>query len=238
MQVESSRIVPHASSATTISMTRAISFGIIDGRPVFMDERDDSYFLLEQEFETEFLKQLADGDAAPSATPGLRAALAIEGDSGSVAFAHCELPRRSLIAETCARMRPRLADALSLAIILRRARQALERRTIETLLADLVEADDGSAGQVQLERLVGRARRFLAARPLVPVRANCLLDSLSLLSWLGSARCGAMLVFGVKLDPFAAHCWVQTGNLLLNDHVDNVKRFGPVRVLKCPAVTR
>lgn len=44
-----------------------------------------------------------------------------------------------------------------------------------------------------------------------------------------------MLVFGVKLDPFSAHCWVQIGDLLLNDRADQVARFRCVRVLTCSA---
>ena len=238
MRVESATIVPRASSAAMTNVTPSISFGLIDGRPVFMDERDDSYFLLERDFEAKFVKHLANADGALPATPELVDALGLDENSGSVAIARCERPRRSLVVETHARVRPRLADALSLASILHRTRRSLTGRPIETLLADLVDADDECAEQVQLERLTRRARRFLTARPLVPFKANCLLDSLALLSWLGSARRGSMLVFGVKLDPFAAHCWVQTGGLLLNDRVDNVERFGPVRVLKCSAVTR
>ena len=220
-----------------ISMARAISFGLVDGRPVFMDEFDDSYFMLEPAFETEFMKQLTDEVEARS-VPELRDALGTDGDPRSVVFARCELPRHSLLAETNARERPRFNDALSLARILHRTSQSLARRPIATILADLAGADDGCAEQLQLEQLVGRARRFLAARPLVPFSANCLLDSLALLRWLGSVGRGALLVFGVKLDPFAAHCWIQSGELLLNDLVENIERFRPVRVVKCTPATR
>jgi hypothetical protein len=241
MQVENARIVPRASSAAMTGMTPTISFGLIDGHPVFMDERDDSYFLLEHEFETEFLKQLANDNEASSATPELREALGIDGDPGSVVFANCELPQRSLTAESHAGYRARIGDALYLAGVLSRTRRILARRPIEIVLAELVQVDADRVEQHEQdwhERLTHRARRFLAARPLLPFKPNCLLDSLALLSWLGWTRRGAMLVFGVKLEPFAAHCWIQTGSLILNDSVDNVERFGPVRVLKCSAVTR
>jgi hypothetical protein len=73
---------------------------------------------------------------------------------------------------------------------------------------------------------------------MVPAGTNCLLDSLALLRWLGPARDGACLVFGVKLDPFAAHCWLQTDAMLLNDRTEHVRRFEPVRVIRCSAPTR
>lgn len=39
------------------------------------------------------------------------------------------------------------------------------------------------------------------------------------------------LVLGVKLGPFEAHCWVQHGATLVNDRIDNVRRFVPIRVV-------
>jgi hypothetical protein len=35
-------------------------------------------------------------------------------------------------------------------------------------------------------------------------------------------------VFGVRLDPFAAHCWLQTDRLLLTDAADALGVFTPV----------
>lgn len=201
-----------------------------------MDLRDDSYFLLERNAEAGFLKHLADIDGARLTTTEMIIVADPGEDLGAVAVALCERPRRSLIGQAGTLVRPRPADLISVALTLRRTRWSLKRRPIAALLADLGSTEEGC--MEQLEPLVDRARRFLAARPLVPFRANCLLDSLALLSWLGPGRQGAMLVFGVKLDPFAAHCWVQTADLLINDRADNVERFEPVRVLKCSAVTR
>lgn len=77
------------------------------------------------------------------------------------------------------------------------------------------------------------ASRFARARRLVPLSGNCLTDSLALVRWLHEHGAGATLIFGVKLDPFAAHCWVQTNEVLLNDHVERVERFIPVRAVEC-----
>ena len=42
----------------------------------------------------------------------------------------------------------------------------------------------------------------------------------SLLRRLGPHRSGVALLFGAKLDPFAAHCWVQSSDLVLNDRIE------------------
>ncbi len=98
----------------------------------------------------------------------------------------------------------------------------LRSRPIDSLLAQ------GPAHQpIRDRQLIDLASRFLAARKLVPIKRNCLLDSLSLVRWLGGGR----ILFGVKLHPFAAHCWVQSGALILNDLTENVAAFTVVRVV-------
>jgi hypothetical protein len=82
------------------------------------------------------------------------------------------------------------------------------------------------------------AMRFLQARRLLPFAPNCLRDSLALMEFMAKAGSQATLVFGVKLDPFAAHCWVQSGDMLLNDILDRVERFTPVRIVPCLPVMR
>ncbi|GAD58270.1 hypothetical protein MBEBAB_0520 [Brevundimonas abyssalis TAR-001] len=39
------------------------------------------------------------------------------------------------------------------------------------------------------------------------------------------------MVFGIKLVPFGAHCWVQAGETVLNDTVDNVSEYTPIMVV-------
>jgi hypothetical protein len=35
-------------------------------------------------------------------------------------------------------------------------------------------------------------------------------------------------VFGVREAPFTAHCWVQDGAVVLNDHLENVDLYTPI----------
>ena len=72
------------------------------------------------------------------------------------------------------------------------------------------------------------AETFRRARLYVPIETCCLLDSLSLIDFLSRRRLPARLVFGVTSDPFAAHCWVQAGEWVLNDLVGNVIAHTPI----------
>lgn len=61
---------------------------------------------------------------------------------------------------------------------------------------------------------------------------TCLLRSLALQSALAQLGLAADLVFGVKLHPFEAHCWLQQDTILLNDTVERTGLFVPIRVVQ------
>jgi len=67
-----------------------------------------------------------------------------------------------------------------------------------------------------------------ALRPLYPKRYVCLFDSLAALEFLSRQGCFPKWVFGVKASPFAAHCWLQAGDCVLNDSIENVSAYTPI----------
>jgi hypothetical protein len=69
-------------------------------------------------------------------------------------------------------------------------------------------------------------------RPLVlTARDQCLFDSLALINFLAGKRLFPRWIVGVRTSPFRAHSWVQTGDLVLNDLHENVRRFKPILVV-------
>jgi hypothetical protein len=60
---------------------------------------------------------------------------------------------------------------------------------------------------------------------------ECLYDSLALLEYLGRHGVHADWVFGVQTRPFAAHCWVQHGDIVFNDTVEHVSGYTPIMVV-------
>ena len=72
---------------------------------------------------------------------------------------------------------------------------------------------------------------LLHIRPWYPRNYLCLYDSLALMLLLGSFRIRADWLFGVREDPFIAHCWVQHKSTVLNDHLDRIRSFVPIMVI-------
>jgi hypothetical protein len=66
---------------------------------------------------------------------------------------------------------------------------------------------------------------FKDLRSLYPRPYLCLFDSLALLEFLASYRSFPRIVFGIVADPFEAHCWLQEGNVLLNDDLERVGKY-------------
>lgn len=78
----------------------------------------------------------------------------------------------------------------------------------------------------------GRTIRAFELSRLVRTAADrCLPRSIALALSLARRQVRSQVVLGVKLAPFAAHCWVQTGNQVLNDSVEEVLRYRPILIL-------
>jgi hypothetical protein len=81
-----------------------------------------------------------------------------------------------------------------------------------------------------------RARPLLGSYARMQPRAfsphnACLRNSLTLLEFLAAQCLYPSWVFGVALAPFAAHCWLQAGPVVLNDSVGHVGCYTPIMVL-------
>jgi hypothetical protein len=78
-----------------------------------------------------------------------------------------------------------------------------------------------------LEVAAAFRRTELFAAPL----DRCLPRSIAAFEALIDRRVPASLVFGVRLQPFGAHCWVQHCRTLVNESVDQVRNFTPILVI-------
>lgn len=72
------------------------------------------------------------------------------------------------------------------------------------------------------------ARGYCKARILVPAKRLCVPDSLALGQALWRRGIAADIYFGVRLNPFAAHAWVQQSDLVLSDPLNIVADYSPV----------
>jgi hypothetical protein len=81
-----------------------------------------------------------------------------------------------------------------------------------------------------------RARKLVEAFAryrvfLFSSKDECLYDSLALLEFLARYGIYPDWVFGVQTRPFAAHCWVQHGDIVFNDTVEHVIGYTPIMVV-------
>lgn len=110
------------------------------------------------------------------------------------------------------------------------SRLRLKYTKLETLILKIerrrrLNATSLPIGRCELCRLVSIYNRL---RPMLPWDHVCLLDSLCLLEFLARYRVFPALVFAVRLDPWAAHCWVQHDASILNEDVDEARAYLPI----------
>jgi hypothetical protein len=104
----------------------------------------------------------------------------------------------------------------SLEYVVERARVRRERRSTSPRAFDARRAHDLVA-------------RYAALRPFFfSAKDACLLDALALSEFLAAYRLFPRWVFGVQARPFAAHCWLQDDDVVLNDTIEHVKRYTPI----------
>ncbi len=65
----------------------------------------------------------------------------------------------------------------------------------------------------------------------VSTKNACLYECLALVEFLAWHRIYPTWVFGVQTRPFAAHCWTQHGDTLLNDTMDRTGRYTPIMAI-------
>jgi hypothetical protein len=88
------------------------------------------------------------------------------------------------------------------------------------------------AGPFDRARATRCAAVYERLRPLAfTARDACLFESLAFVEFAARYGLYPLWVFGVQTTPFAAHCWVQHGSLVLNDSAENAAAYTPILVV-------
>lgn len=82
-----------------------------------------------------------------------------------------------------------------------------------------------------VEDAARHAKLFERWTPFVPGQGECLYRAFLLRSYLAERGFGSSWVFGVRTWPFAAHCWLQCGDLVLDDDPDRIGLYTPILVV-------
>lgn len=220
---------------------------------VLLDLREDRYWALEAS-QTAGLDGLVDGwpvrtsDAAHSAgtpSPETTAALEVLQARGLLTEGippgkpatpvTASAATRELVPESDPPAAPRMGSWLKFFTASAFARFALRTWPFERVIQRAKRRKElmaPTASPLNAERARKLVEAFARYRVfLFSSKDECLYDSLALLEFLARYRIYPEWVFGVQTRPFAAHCWVQHGDIVFNDTVEHVRGFTPIMVV-------
>jgi hypothetical protein len=209
-----------------------VSFCQVAERTLFLDLRRDRYFCLGAAMEATFRQILKAEPIEEDARERLLAlgVLRAADVETSISPTHSVQPTRSLADD-----RPAAAARIgTLATVISAsfgARRQLNRRSLHDVVDRLSARKALAPHNADVAASLDQAARFGAARRKVPFKPACLADALALLDVLATRQCYPELVFGVRVAPFGAHCWVQSGSVVLNDPLDRVLAHTPILVV-------
>jgi len=214
----------------------------VDGCMIFLDIAQDRYFKLTGHLEEAMRRFEAHEDVASTLLEDLTAAqiLVEEPDlKARATIANIQPPTCSAIEQPAMIAGHRLSAAIVFEVmaIIWSTRCQLKTRTLKAILDEASAYRDRKtdaneiATLTVLEDLLQANWQFARARRYVPIEPICLLDSLSLLRFLSRRGLPANIVFGVMPEPFAAHCWVQVGDIVMNETLSDTRAHTPIRMV-------
>jgi len=211
-----------------------LAFCVSGGRTIFLDVLADRYFALPAMTDAVFQGLVQQGSVdrvdRRALLPLLDRGMLIEDEhAGALPRAGVlPMPRRALPSPVGAvpvalAARCMIAQIKATRFLRRRALHAqFEAIRLRRVREHPTPRDASDPGWLRLRRGFDRtvALRFHSDQ--------CLVSSFAFLDMAFSGRLDAKLVLGVVAAPFAAHCWIQTGETVMNDRLDYVRSFTPI----------
>jgi hypothetical protein len=211
-------------------LSHTVTACLAGDRILILDIGRDRYSSVPPTIHEPFLFWLqSGGDQPPASCRAVLSDLGIgNADAGTIAApVESSIPRaRCQDSETLPRRRVGPGELLSVGQAVVSALRDIRFRPLATVLKRRFPAGAPPAGPVA--DLWSKLALFRSARLLIPVPRVCLHDCLALMAWLGPSASGVALVFGVCARPFAAHCWLQSHDLVLDDHPESPSRYQPI----------
>jgi hypothetical protein len=198
---------------------------------IFLDLRRDRYFLM-TDVRRKAFDRLLNGE------PNDSGAMTLLVDTGlfvrSELGFRIEAPAVEVAAEDLSRpdcKRSSLRSIYSAWCALAWASRALKPDRLPITIEQLLRAKQplDCSGQERQLKALGMA--FARARTFVPIAPRCLVDSLALYRMALSRSLTPTLVFGVRTNPFAAHCWLQSGAHVLTGTAEEARNYQPILVV-------
>lgn len=213
-----------------------LSACVVGGQAIFLDVDADRYFRLPDALERAFLAYAAsplEAPVFPLVEHGILVPAAPEADTDQERMPP---PLRSALEMPDQHSGCGVAAVAEVLATLWQCRRALRTQRFARVLAQ-TSSDRERRCRARLphapreQALLNAVRRFRHARPYIPIAPCCLPDSLALTRFLARRALHSRIVIGVAGEPFSAHCWVQAGDLVLNETVGCASAHTVIRVV-------
>ena len=205
----------------------------IDGRTIFLDVRRDRYLMISPDLEQHFQKisagvQLGYNDLHALLRTGLFDCSTQ--NTCSVSSPTLAYPQRAI---TVSSIHIKMRSKFGIQWIWAATCLLIFHATIKHLSLKRSLALAELLSWVPFVRLTQSSNAiaiatFQRASILFPKGDRCLPEALALFSYLGRLRPPAKIVFGVSINPFQAHCWLQEEDLVLGQDIEDVLPFRPI----------
>lgn len=210
------------------TLAPGVGFCVAGSDLIFLDVTRDRYFMLRGERRAAFERLCAREPNDSEAMANLvETGLFARGDEATaIAPLDVEVPTADLTSAPVPRTR--LASITGAARSLLWARKAVLPGRLAASLDTLTAAKRAATGQSDDIRLAALASDYGEARRWVPIPPRCLVDSLALYRLSLRRGFAPSLIFGVRSNPFAAHCWLQSRSAVLTGTAEEAHNYRPV----------
>ena len=208
-----------------------LSWCICAGQAVFLDLPRNRYFCLPEIPNGLFRRWAAGETLAPRELTSLLACGVVETGREAGAAATCHpAPMRDHGLEGA--RSGSTADVMAAIVGQLRAQCWLKLRPMARIAACRAGGRARPTDQMQDEARQRRvAGAFAASAMLLRAADQCLPRAIAARRLCQRHGQEAALVFGVRLNPFAAHSWVQCGDAVIVGDLENVRLYTPILVL-------
>lgn len=202
------------------------------GEIVFLDLARDKYLALRGEDRAAF-ECLRAGEALSADASARLVATGLFcccDTPAAIEPAFIEVPTRDLAAAVVKSFSLRMA--VSTASSLRWARRAMRPDRIAATIGAAKIRKAAIRRPRDDREMEAFAARYAANRWLNPVPQRCLIDALALDHMLIGRDMASALVFGIRMSPFRAHCWLQSSSAVLTGTAAEARNFTPILVVR------
>jgi len=225
-------------------LREGLHYCVSAGRVIFLDVYLDTYFALPRATDTAFQALCSGSEVTASQWEALqtlvRKELISKSATGAALPSHLALCRANLLS-TFESVRPsfgtvvrafRAQASSALALRLRSfsaiiATTERRRARVERTRGDSRDAPIGAERRIYAEVSAAFAKTNLVFRPA----DRCLARSLAFVAVCHGYGLLPSLVFGVRTNPFLAHCWVQAEDRILHDDSGEAALYTPILVV-------